>query len=102
MTFPLTATHNERGVLIQSDFLSPQVCERLIRFFQENIAMLGVEDAVPAFAHRVISLSSLDGRVPDHAEVARIMRAVRFLVAQEITECFDAVSVLPEKTQLVV
>jgi 2OG-Fe(II) oxygenase superfamily len=90
------------GLLIQPAFLSPTVCGRLINFFQKNIDALGGADMEPSFSCRVIRFRSLSENAPHQAEVMRILRAVRFLVSQQIMEFFQTHAVFPEETQLVV
>jgi hypothetical protein len=88
-------------VLLRRDFLAPQTCEWLSGYTAKNLARHACSDAVSSFNGRVIHYRHLDMTYQDDRQAARILTAVRLVLAAELTARYRELS-LPEKSQLVI
>jgi len=65
-------------------FLPAAPCAALVDFFRKNIALLGAENASPAFSNRQINY----GRIPNNLPIKNLINQCRWRIADVIREAY--------------
>jgi hypothetical protein len=98
-----SAVVNGKGALItQADFISPEACDFLMRFYEENIEQLGRADFNPEFSFRTIGFSAIDMRRDEPSRLAKeLLNRMRLKLVNLLKNEHALPQVYPELTQIV-